>query len=152
MRNVGDESVGSVGDLGDVKSVEVAWEFPSRQSNVTRFAFPEELPQGEQYTFPCVEHKVLSAGYAFMHLRLFRVGGSPKLTVRDAAGNRVPTEEGGKWHRISGVGTFYVSPLGRELASFRAQSRAEVLGKILLVVAIAALVVNTVVAAYSILR
>ena len=136
----------------DVESVEVAWEFPTNQSNVTRFAFPEELPQGEQYTFPRVEHRVLSAGYAFMHLRLFTVGDILRLTVWDAAGNRVPTEEGGKWHRIPGVGIFYVSPLGRDLASFRAQSRAEVLTTVLLFVAVAALLVNTILAAFSILR
>ena len=118
-----------------------------------RFPFPDNLASNTSHTFPEVDHDILSSGFALLSARLWWTGTGLNLAVQDSAGRNVPIPDSleSVYLREWGVRASTVF-LARSFGSFRAKSRGEVYQSILLLIATVALLVNTFVAAYSILR
>ncbi len=158
VKSVGDEALGAEekdpdSRITNLAAVEFVWAFPSGQVAVRRVPFPAMFGPGETYTSEEAEHQILSSGFALLHLRLWWTGSGLNLVVQDSAGQHVPipdTLESAylpEWASRAST-----TLLDRSFGSFRAKSRGEVYQSVLLLVAVVALVVNTFVALYNILK
>ena len=158
VKNVGDEDLGSDAPQKDPRNanlwaIEYVWRFPSGQANVHRLPFPESLAPNETYEFPGVDHRILSPGYAMLHLQLLWRHGGLDLRVLDVTGQTVALDAPIQNPIIPELGmrAFKIA-LEPAFASFRAKSRGEIYQSILITIAIAAFFVSLVVGILNLLR
>jgi hypothetical protein len=158
VENVGDEDVGAKamdtdGRLTNLWAIEFVWRFPSGQGNVRRLPFPQKLAPGERHSFPEVDHSVLSAGYAMLHLRLYYVGTGLRLEIRDETGQVVALSDAIEQPYVPEVGKrAYTIALEPAFATFRAKSRGEVNQAIIIGIALAAFFTNVIVGILNLLK